>query len=633
MSGCRTHRFIQGRGMLAGEEFFHIRLRPLLYIVFIVLLVDLIISLVIIRTIPWFAPEADLSHWLLVGEGMVMIFLGCLAVYLHIGKEALTIKKDLDEKGRALESEKDLRQRVEGELKIMLAGLEQRIEEQTLLSTVIEQTEDNVLIADSNRIIIYINPAFERSCGFTCEELKGKPLRYLRSDQHGQAFFKMMKETLDHGEVWMGIIINKGKNGVDFEIEGTISPIRDASGTLTHWVAVGRNMSRFRKLEKELERAQKMDALGTLAGGIAHDFNNILAAVMGLIEMEYLGAKTGSRTSIRMEQALAACSRARDLVKQILTFSSQGGQRRRPLSIGPVVEDALQMLRATLPTTITIQTDFEAAQALIHGDFTQIHQIIVNLCTNAAYSMRRSGGILGISLKGVEIEHAHEHPDLQPGSYLRLTVSDTGEGMDRGIRERIFEPFFTTKGPGEGAGVGLSVVHGIVKSHGGKIVVRSELGKGSTFEIFFPRIEGEEEYPERQLDALPAGNERILLVDDEELVVAVASEMLRTLGYDVVPVPRSLEALELFRTHPDRFQLLITDQTMPGMTGMELAAEVLRIRQDIPIILCTGFSNENAREKAATIGIRKILSKPFVLQELAASVREALDQDRLSGAG
>jgi PAS domain S-box-containing protein len=267
---------------------------------------------------------------------MVMTLLGCFGVYFRVGKETLKMKGDLEEKNRALENEKYLRQRVEGELKVMLNGLERRVEEQTLLSTVIEQTEDNVLITDSKRTIYYINPAFERSSGFTCAELRGKPLRYLRSDQHDQAFFQTMKEVLDRGEVWMGIIINKGKSGVDFEIEGTISPIRDASGNITHWVAVGRNMSRFRKLEKELERAQKMDALGTLAGGIAHDFNNILAAVMGLIEMEYLGAVTGSRTSKRMEQALAACNRARDLVKQILTFSRQEGQRRKPLCVGPV---------------------------------------------------------------------------------------------------------------------------------------------------------------------------------------------------------------------------------------------------------------------------------------------------------
>jgi len=616
--------------MQGRDSNFKKRIRPLLGVVLTVLMVCSAVFLVTIGFFPWFAKGADASHWLLVGQGMILIVLGCLAVYCRSCKEVLKAERCLEEKIRDLETERALRLRVEEELKQTLDGVEQRLEERILHSAVIEQTEDNVLITDSHRTILYINPAFERSCGYTCEELKGKPLKYLRSDQHDKVFFQTMKEVLDRGEVWTGVIINRGKGDVDFEIEGTVSPIRDTAGAINHWVAVGRNMSRFRKLEHELQRVQKMDALGTLAGGIAHDFNNVLAAVMGLIEMEYLGAETGSRTRNRMEQALAACSRARDLVKQILTFSSQGGQRRRPLCIGPVVEDALQMLRATLPTTITIQTDLEAAGALILGDSSQIHQVLVNLCTNAAHAMHRSGGVLVISLKKVEIDisHAFEHPDLQPGSYLCLTVSDTGEGMKQQVRERIFEPFYTTKGPGEGAGVGLSVVHGIVKGHRGKIVVRSEPGKGSTFELYFPMIEGMEERPEIQLPPSPAGEERILLVDDEELVVAVASEMLIGIGYEVVSVQRSSEALDLFRLQPQRFHLIITDQTMPDMTGMELAAEVLRIRRDIPIILCTGYTDERVRETASAIGIRRILSNPFVLQELASSVRDALDQNR-----
>jgi len=614
--------------MLKGDFVFDKRLRPVAGIVLILLSVDYIVFLVLNRFYPSFTQGIASSRPILVGEGMVMIVFGCLAVYLRLHKEVLETQARLEEKSRDLEVEKEHRLGVERELRQTLNGIEHRIEERILLSTVIEQTEDNVMITDSRRTILYINPAFERSCGYTCDELKGKPLRCLRSDQHDAAFFKTMKQILDRGEVWMGIIINRGKGGVDFEIEGNISPIRDPSGAITHWVAVGRNMSRFRKLEMELQRAQKMDALGTLAGGIAHDFNNILAAVMGLIEMECLDAEAGSRTSQRMKKALSACSRARDLVKQILTFSSQGEQRRKPLRIGPVAEDALRMLRATLPTTISIHQDFEAAEASILGDSTQIHQILVNLCTNAAHAMRRSGGILGIGLKIVDIDETRvfEHPELQPGSYLRLTVSDTGDGMDRATRERIFEPFFTTKGPGEGSGIGLSVVHGIVKSHGGKIVVRSELGKGSTFELFFPRIEGIEEHPTRQPELSPAGNERILLVDDEEIVVAVTSEILGTLGYEVVSVPRSSDALELFRSQSDRFHLVITDQTMPGMTGMELAAELLRVRPDISIILCTGFSDEKVRETAATIGVRRIMSKPFALHELATTVREILDQ-------
>jgi PAS domain S-box-containing protein len=606
------------------------RIRPLIGVVLTVLMVYSAIFLVTIGFFPGFTQGADFSHWLLAGQGMILIVLGCLSVYCRSCKEVLKTEKCLEEKIRALENERAQRLRAEEELKQMLEGVEQRLEEQILHSAVIEQTEDNVLITDSHRTIIYINPAFEGSCGYTCDELRGKPLRNLRSDQHDKTFFQTMKEVLDRGEVWTGVVINRGKDDVDFEIEGTISPIRDKTGAITHWVAVGRNMKRFRKLEQELQQVQKMDALGTLAGGIAHDFNNVLAAVMGLIEIEFMGAEIGSRTRTRMEQALAACSRARDLVKQILTFSSQREQRRRPLRIGPVVEDALQMLRATLPTSITIQTDLESAEALILGDFSQIHQVLINLCTNAAHAMKRSGGVLGISLKNVVFDdsHAFEHPDLQPGSYLCLTVSDSGEGMRQQVCERIFEPFYTTKGPGEGAGVGLFVVHGIVKSHGGKIVVRSEPGKGSTFELYFPTIEGVEERPEIQSESPPAGNERILLVDDEELVIAVASEMLSALGYEVVSARKSAEALALFRSQPGRFHIIITDQTMPDMTGLELATEALRIKHDIPIILCTGYSDDKVRETASIIGIRKILSKPFVLSELAASVRDALDQYR-----
>jgi PAS domain S-box-containing protein len=614
--------------MWGEDSNFKKRIRPLLGVVLTVLMVCSAVFLVTIGFFSWFKKSADASHWLLVGQGMILIILGCLAVYCRSCKEILKAERCLEEKIRDLETERALRRGVEEELKQTLEGADQRLEEQILHSAVIEQTEDNVLITDSHRTIIYINPAFERSCGYTCDELRGQPLRNLRSDQHDKAFFQTMKEVLDRGEVWTGVIINRGRGDIDFEIEGTISPIRDTTGSINHWVAVGRNMSRFRKLEQELQRVQKMDALGTLAGGIAHDFNNVLAAVMGLIEIEYMGAETGSRTRNRMEQALAACSRARDLVKQILTFSSQGrGQRRRPLRIGPVVEEALQMLRATLPATITIQTDLEAAEALILGESSQIHQVLLNLCTNAAHAMKQSGGVLGIMLKKAEIDnsHAFEHPDLRPGSYLRLTVSDTGEGMKQQVRERIFEPFFTTKRPGEGAGVGLSVVHGIVKGHGGKIVVRSEPGKGSTFELYFPMIEGMEERPEILLPPSPAGDERILLVDDEELVVSVASEMLIGLGYEVVSVQRSPEALELFRLEPQRFHLIITDQTMPDMTGMELAAEVLRIRRNIPIILCTGYSDEKVRKTASAIGIQRILAKPFVLQELATSVRDALN--------
>ena len=504
--------------------------------------------------------------------------------------------------------------------------------EPLLLATVVEQAEENVLITDNRRTIIYVNPAFERSSGYSCEEIKGKKLRTLRSDQHDDLFFHTTKDILNRGEVWMGTIINKGKDGTDFEIEGTISPIKDDSGTITHYVAVGRNMSRFRKLEKELQQAQKLDALGTLAGGIAHDFNNVLAAIMGFIEIEYLGADKGSQTHDRMEQALTACHRARDLIKQIISFSRQGQQRRKPVEIGSIVEDALKMLRATLPATIDIQIDLKADNPFILGDPSQIHQVIINLCTNAAHAMTKTGGILNITIENIDINpaRASEYLGLHPGSYIKLTVSDTGHGMSRKILDRIFEPFYTTKGTGEGSGIGLAVVRGIVKNHGGIITARSKPGKGSSFQVLLPSIEPVAAQVEKKNMPFPVGNERILLVDDEEMIISVETAMLESLGYEVISVKSSFDALALFRSQHDRFQLVITDLTMPEMTGLELATEITRIKEGTPIILSTGFSGTEIQKKARSAGIVEVIEKPFVLKELANVVRLVLDQSSQS---
>ena len=498
-----------------------------------------------------------------------------------------------------------------------------------LYRSLLNSSADAIVIYNLEGEVQYLSPSFCELFGWQLDELKGKRIPFVPESEKMSSTSEIHR-LLSTGEPTRNFKTRRfTKDGHLLDIYLSASRYDDDKGNPAGLLVILKDVTDTKALEIKLQRAQKMDALGTLAGGIAHDFNNVLAAVMGMIELEYLGAEAGSQTFIRMEKALAACRRARDLVKQILTFSSQGEQSRKPLLLGPVVEGTLQMLRATLPTTIEIQFDLKDEQSLILGDSTQLNQVLVNLCTNAAHSMRRSGGILKVSLKGLEIgdNHSFQHPLLSPGCYVYLSVSDTGEGMDRETRERIFEPFFTTKGPGEGTGIGLSVVHGIVKSHGGKLFVQSDLGKGSIFEVFFPRIaDGEEDSPEKRVETPSSANEQILLVDDEELVVAVVSEMLRTFGYRVFSVQQSSEALKLFQAQPDRFHLIITDLTMPGMTGMELAVRVLQIRPDIPIILSTGFSDDKVREEAAAIGIRKILSKPFVLQELASSVQEALDQ-------
>ncbi len=499
-----------------------------------------------------------------------------------------------------------------------------------LYLSLLNSSADAIAIYDMEGQVQYLSPSFSELFGWQFEEMKGKRIPFVPESEK-EPTLNEIRRLIDTGKPSRNFLTKRyTKDGRLLDIYISASRYDDIDGNPGGILVILKNVTDTKALERRLQQNQKMDALGTLSGGIAHDFNNILAGIMGFIEMEYLDAEVGSKTYGRMEKALAACNRARDLVKQILTFSSQGEQRRRPFRIGPVIKDALQMMRATLPTSITIRTDIETARTMLLGDPSQIHQILINLCANAGYAMRQSGGILGIGLKGVKIDetHAYEHPDLLPGSYLRLIVSDTGEGMNMHTRERIFDPFFTTKAPGEGTGIGLSVVHGIVKNHGGKIVVRSELGRGSTFELYFPTIEDDEDTQKDLPLSLPAGNERILLVDDEEMVITVASEMLGCLGYEVVSVRQGPEALEIFRSQPNLFHLVITDQTMPGMTGMDLAKEVLRIRSDIPIILCTGFSNKDILLKALTIGIRKVLSKPFVFNELASSVRDVLDQEQ-----
>jgi two-component system cell cycle sensor histidine kinase/response regulator CckA len=374
-----------------------------------------------------------------------------------------------------------------------------------------------------------------------------------------------------------------------------------------------------------------MEAIGTLAGGIAHDFNNILAAIMGYTEMALYDVPEGTSGRRNLEQVLKAGYRGKDLVKQIITFSRRRDEERRPMRISPIVKEALKMLRASLPTTIDIRQNIKTQSGMVLADPTQIHQVLMNLISNAAYAMREKGGVLEVSLTDVDIyldDAAPPHPDLKPGPYLKLTVSDTGHGIEHAIMERIFDPFFTTKRPGEGTGMGLAVVHGIVKSYGGAILVDSEPGKGSAFDVFFPRIEG---YVLPEVDAaapMPTGDEHILFVDDEEALADMVQQMLERLGYSVVVKTSSLEALEVFKVHPDQFDLVITDQTMPHMAGVDLAKEIMRIRPEIPIILCTGFSEVISAEEAKTFGIREFLMKPFATRMLAETIRRALDSKK-----
>jgi signal transduction histidine kinase/ActR/RegA family two-component response regulator len=383
-----------------------------------------------------------------------------------------------------------------------------------------------------------------------------------------------------------------------------------------------------KKLEAQLQRAQRMEAIGTLAGGIAHDFNNVLTAIIGYTELLRYDLPADSKVEANLEAIFQAAIRAKDLVQQILTFSRQGEQEKKPLRISTIIKEALKLLRASLPTTIEIRQNLESNSDIILANPTQIHQVLINLCTNSAHAMREKGGVLKVSLEDVDVEaeSVAQNPDLEPGPYVKLAVSDTGSGIAPEILNRIFDPYFSTREPDQGTGMGLAVVHGIVKGTGGTITVDSTLGEETTINVFFPRITSEVTPEARALIPFPSGNERILFVDDEKALVDIGAQLLEHLGYQVTARTSSIEALEAFRNQPEKFDLVMTDQTMPNMTGEMLAKELIRIKPDIPVVLCTGYSEIISEEKAAALGIKKLIMKPILMREISQTLRQILDQ-------
>lgn len=380
------------------------------------------------------------------------------------------------------------------------------------------------------------------------------------------------------------------------------------------------------KLQAHLNQAQKLEAIGILAGGIAHDFNNILAAIMGLTQLAQLNTLPGSQVAQNLDGVLLSAHRATDLVKQILAFSRQSTVARIPHTLQPLVKESLKMLRSSLPSTITVKEDIDPQCKAILADPTQIHQIVMNLGTNAFHAMEKTGGVLAVKLQttGINSPTLSDGQQIKPGDYVELTVSDTGTGIGPDIINKVFDPYFTTKEVGKGTGLGLSITHGIIKSYDGAITVESTVGQGTTFHIYFPVIQ-EEEKEDKETQECPRGRERILFVDDEEILAIMGKKMLEQLGYTVTAHSHSIQALEAFRNDPAQFDLVITDLTMPELTGTELAQRMLAIRPDIPIILCTGFSHLINEYSARTIGIKEFVLKPFTLSSIGKLVRKLLD--------
>jgi PAS domain S-box-containing protein len=473
-----------------------------------------------------------------------------------------------------------------------------------------------------------VNPVWLNLLGYDREEVVGKWFGDFLAPGYVEHFLKNFPCFKSLGAI-QGVefeMVRKDGSFIAFSFDGKIA--RDEKGRFLQTHCILQDVNERHRLEKQLRQAQKMESIGTLAGGIAHDFNNILGAIMGYTEVALMDARAGDPIRESLEQVRKATFRARDLIKQILAFSRQGEQEMKEIQLGLIVKEALKLLRATIPATIEIRQYLREKDTWIMGDPIQIHQVLMNLCTNALQAMEGRKGLLIVTLEKIELdaEAVTRYPQMAPGPQIRLSISDNGWGIDPGIIDRIFDPFFTTKGLGQGTGMGLAVVHGIVKSHSGLITVYSEKGEGTTFHIYFPSIRQEGSGVEAsKAEVVLGGREEVLFVDDEEFLISVGREMLTRLGYRVTSLASAPEALELFRAQPDRFDLVITDQTMPQMTGLELARELLALRPDLPIVLCTGFSEGLTAERAKNIGIRDFIMKPIVLGDLSRTIRKVFD--------
>lgn len=487
-------------------------------------------------------------------------------------------------------------------------------------------SRDGILFTDLNGRIEDANPAFLEMVGYPFDEV---------CDMFEQQMTPEKWRLLE-SRVVSPALLSQGESG-DYEKEyirknGTRIPaqvrswlLRDSLGEPFRKLTLVRDTSARKSLEVQLRQAQKMEALGTLAGGIAHDFNNVLAAILGYIELARFDVDETSPARKSIDQIYKASQRARNLVGHILSFSRQSMHEKRPVFMQQIISESLELLRASLPSTIEIKQSMTSKMFPIEADGTQIHQILMNLCTNASHAMP-DGGTLSIVLDVVtfnELE-AHGFVDLEPGAYMKLWVKDTGSGMDPEVKKRIFDPYFTTKGKGQGTGMGLSVVHGILKAHGGAVHVESEVGEGSSFYLYFPICKGRAGEEAVAVAGLAKGHERILFVDDEPDLAELGMTMLERLGYTVTSVTDSQKALDLFTSSPDEYDLVVTDLTMPKMTGVPFARKVKSVRPDVPVIICTGYSDSVSAGDVSEAGIDYLLMKPLEIRELSASIRNAL---------
>lgn len=483
---------------------------------------------------------------------------------------------------------------------------------------------------DLDGVLLSVNPAGAAALGYHPEDLVGKPLApFLPGsvrDRFDAYLDRMRSQATSTGVV--RVLTREGEERVWLYRNALYSERGQPRYVLGH----AQDITDRTRAEEALLTSQKMEALGTLAGGIAHDFNNILAAIVGYAQLAMAAAAPDSMSGRHLREVLQAAERARALIERILLFSRRQEPGHRPVELRGVVEDVLRLVHPSLPSSVRIRKRFQAAASVVRGDAIQLHQMVINLCTNAGQAMAEKGGVLQVALDEAEVGapgHA-EQRELPRGRYLRVQVSDTGHGMTSDTAHRIFDPFFTTRADHGGTGMGLAMVHGIVRSHGGSIAVDSRPGQGTTFTVYLPISDlVVPVLPPGRDQPLP-GTERILVVDDDPVLAHMHQQMLQSLGYDAAARTSARDALETFRAAPDAFEAVLLDQAMPDLAGDVLAAELMRIRPGVRIVLCTGFSDVVTSERAGALGIREYLLKPVRLEDLAMVMRRAIDASTAS---
>ena len=506
--------------------------------------------------------------------------------------------------------------------------VDKSLEYPDLFKDFVVASNEAIAVSELGGRFIYVNPAHEKLFGRSLEVARSLSYWDYYSEKSVEKYHQKILPAVKRGETWEGLIEALDSKGHHFSLWQRTYATYDEKRKIQYYFTL-QHKFKERDAEKNLRKTQQAQAIGTLAGGIAHEFNNILWIIMANTELAAGNLPEGNTVHKNLQRVEKACSRGADLVQQILSFSRQGEHRPKPLDIMPVVKESLKLLRSSIPTTIEIRQNIPTQSATIMTDPSQMHQALINLCTNAVDAIEGKPGVLEISMIDVELNQDDMalHHDMAPGEYIRLSVKDTGMGMEPEVMERIFEPFFTTKDVGKGRGMGLAVIHGMVKNHKGFIEVHSEPGKGSTFHLFFPKIEKETKSGSGPFTPSVEGKKRILFVDDDTEIANTGKEMLEGYGYQVESKTCSEEALKTFRDRPDRFDLVITDMIMPKMTGEALAEEFVRIRPGIPIILCTGYDEEIYKERARKIGIKAVMMKPVTGRGLVNAIKKALREE------